>query len=79
MSRPPSRSSTLLAFWAVRNVSLTPFSQVTCAEASPAAPLWVSCDLAPWCLIFSEEVRVCAVAHVSLDPSPWKVTFLTTS
>ena len=36
MSRPPSRSLTLLAFWAAGNVSLAPFSQVTCAEAVPA-------------------------------------------
>ena len=58
MSTPPSRSLTLLAFRAAGNVSLAPFSQVTCAEAAPAAPLWVSCDLVPWRLTSSEEVRV---------------------
>ena len=58
MPRPPSRSLTLLAFWDAGNVSLAPFSQVTCAEAAPAAPLWVSCDLLPWRPTFLEEVRV---------------------
>ena len=58
MSRLPSPSLTLLAFWAARNLSLAPFSQVTCAEAAPAVPFWVSCDLVPWRLTFSEEVRV---------------------
>ena len=37
MSRPPSRPLTLLAFWAAGNVSLAPFSQVTCAETAPAS------------------------------------------
>ena len=55
---PPSRSLTLLALWAAENVSLTLFSQVTCAEAAPAAPLLLSCDLVPWRLTYSEEVRV---------------------
>ena len=36
MSRPPSRPLTLLALWAARNVFLAPFSQIRCAEASPA-------------------------------------------
>ena len=33
----PSRSLTLLTFWAAANVSLAPFSQVTCAESAPAS------------------------------------------
>ena len=37
MSKPTSRSSTLLTFWAAGNVSLAPFSQVTCAESAPAS------------------------------------------
>ena len=37
MSKPPSRSLTLLTFWAVRNVSLAPFSQVTYADFTPAS------------------------------------------
>ena len=37
MLRPPSRALTLLAFWAEGNVSLAPFSQVTCAETAPAS------------------------------------------
>ena len=37
MSKPPSRFLTLLTFWAAENVSLTPFSQVTCAESAPAS------------------------------------------
>ena len=35
--RPPSRSLTLSTFGAAENVSLAPFSQVTCAESAPAA------------------------------------------
>ena len=58
MSRPPSRSLTLRAFRTTGNVSLTTFSQVTCVEAAPVVPLWVPCDLVPWCLNFSEEMRV---------------------
>ena len=54
----PSRSLTLLAFGAAGNVSPVTFSEVTCAEAAPAVPLWVSCDLVPWCLTFAVEVRV---------------------
>ena len=54
----PSGSLTLLAFWAAGNVSPVTFSQVTCAEAAPAVPLWVPCDLVPSCLTFSVEVRV---------------------
>ena len=37
MSRTPSRLLTLLSFWAAGNVSLAPFSQVTCAETAPAS------------------------------------------
>ena len=37
MSAPTSRPLTLLTFWAARNVSLTPFSQVTRAETAPAS------------------------------------------
>ena len=37
MSKPPSRSLTLLTFWAAGNVSLVPFSQVTCAKFAPAS------------------------------------------
>ena len=37
MSRPPSRPLTLLAFWAAGNVSIAPFSQVTCAKTAPAS------------------------------------------
>ena len=37
MSRPPSRPLTLLAFYAAGNVSLAPFSQVTCAETAAAS------------------------------------------
>ena len=55
VSRPPSRSLTLLAFGKVSPVT---FLQVTCAEDSPAVPLWVPCDLVSWCLTFSVEVRV---------------------
>ena len=58
VSRLPSRSLTLIAFGAAENVFLTTFSQVKCAEAAPAVPLWVPCDLVPWCLSFSEVMRV---------------------
>ena len=58
MSRPPSRSLRLIAFRAARNVSLTTFSQVTCAEAAPVVLSWVPCDLVPWYLTFSEVTRV---------------------
>ena len=37
MSKPPSRSLMLLTFWAVGNVSLAPFSRVTCAESARAS------------------------------------------
>ena len=37
MSRPPSHPLTLLTFWAAGNVSLAPFSQVSCAETAPAS------------------------------------------
>ena len=37
VSKPPSRSLTLLTFWAAGNVSLAPFWQVTCAESAPAS------------------------------------------
>ena len=50
MSRPPSRPLTLLAFWAAGNVSLAPFSQVTCAETAPASQaLNVLRGGARWC------------------------------
>ena len=47
--------------------------------SAPAAPLWVSCDLVPWRLTFSEEVRVGSSGAPVPRPLPWKVTFLTTS
>ena len=56
MVGPPSRSLTLLAFGAPGNVFFLTFSQVTCAEAAPAVPLWVPCDPVPWCLTFSVEM-----------------------
>ena len=37
VSKPPSRSLTLLTFWAAGKVSLAPFSQVTCAESAAAS------------------------------------------
>ena len=37
VSKPPSRSLTLLTFWAAGNLSLAPFSQVTCAESAPVS------------------------------------------
>ena len=37
VSKPPSRSFTLLTFWAAGNVSLATFSQVICAESAPAS------------------------------------------
>ena len=37
MSKPPSRSLTLLTFWAAGNVSLEPLLQGTCAETAPAS------------------------------------------
>ena len=37
MSKLPSCTFTLLTFWAAENVSLAPFSQVTCAETAPAS------------------------------------------
>ena len=49
---------TLLAFEAARNVFPVRCSQVTCAEAAPEVPLWLPCDLVPWCLTASVEVRV---------------------
>ena len=58
MSRTPSRPLTLIAFGAAGNVSLATLSQVTCAEVAPVLPLWVPCDLVPWCLTISDEVRV---------------------
>ena len=38
MSRAPSLFLTLLTFWAAGNVSLAPFSQITCAEGAPPPP-----------------------------------------
>ena len=58
MSRAPPRSLTLIAFGAAENVSLATFSEVTCAQAAPVLPFWVPCDLVPWCLALSEEMRV---------------------
>ena len=37
VSKAPSRSLTLLTFWAAGDVSLAPFSKVTCAESAPAS------------------------------------------
>ena len=77
MLSPPSRSLTLIAFRAAGNVSLTTFSQVTCAEAAPVVTLWVPCDLVPWC---STSRRLCVsvlVVYSSLDPLPLEVTFST--
>ena len=37
MPKLPSRSLTTLTFWAAENVSLAPFSQVTCAETAPTS------------------------------------------
>ena len=54
----PSRSLPLIAFGAAGNVSLATFSQVTCPNVAPVLPLWVPCDLVPWCLTFSEDVHV---------------------
>ena len=45
VSRPPSRSLTLIAFGAAGDVPLAAFSQVTCAEVAPVVPLWARCDL----------------------------------
>ena len=47
VSRPPSRSLTLIAFRAAGNVPLATFLQVTCAEGAPVVPLWAPCDLVP--------------------------------
>ena len=58
MSRPPSRSLTPMASRAAGNVSLATFLQVTCAEVAPLVPLPAPCDLVPWCLAFSEDIRV---------------------
>ena len=58
MSRPPSRSLTLIAFGAGGNVPLATFPQVTSAEVAPVVSLWALCDLVPWCLTFSEDMRV---------------------
>ena len=55
---PLSRSLTPIAFGAVGNMSLATFSQVTCAEVAPMVPLWAPCDLVPWCITFSEVMRV---------------------
>ena len=58
MSGPPSRSLTLIAFGAAGSVSLATFSQVTCAEVASVVPLWAPCNLAPWCITFSEVMRI---------------------
>ena len=57
-SGPPSRSLTLSAFQAAASISLATFSQVTYAEVAPVVPLWAPCDLVPWCITFSEIMRV---------------------
>ena len=56
--RPLSRSLTLIAFGAAGSVSLTTFSQVTCAGAVPVVPLWVPSDLVPWSPLFSDGMGV---------------------
>ena len=58
VSRPPSCSPTLVASGAAGNVPLATFLQVTCAELAQVVPLWAACDLVPWCLTFSEDMRV---------------------
>ena len=58
LSGPLSRSLTLIAFAAAGNVSLAQSSQVMCAEVAPVVPLWAPCDLGPWCITFSEVMRV---------------------
>ena len=58
MSGPPSHSLTLMAFGAAGNVPLATFLQVTYAEAAPVVPLWASCDLVPWCIAFTEVIRI---------------------
>ena len=58
MSGPPYRSLTLIAFGGAGNVTLATFSPDTCAEVAPVLPLWVPCDLVPWCLTFLEEMCV---------------------
>ena len=58
VSRPPSRSLTLIAFGGAGNVSLAGFSQVTCAEGAPVVPLWAPSHLVPWCLTFPKEMLV---------------------
>ena len=42
MSKPPSRSLTLLTFWAAGNVSLAPSLQVTSAESAPVSQAFTS-------------------------------------
>ena len=58
VSRPLCRFLTLIAFGATGNVPLATFSQVTCAEVAPVVPLCAPCDPVPWCLTFSDEMRV---------------------
>ena len=75
MSRPPSRSLTLIVFGAAGNVPLTTFSQVTCAEVAPVVPLRAPCDLVPRCLLSRRRCLPALVAHAYLDHLPFEVTF----
>ena len=63
MSAPASRSLKLIAFGAAGNVPLATFSQIMCAEVAPVVPPWAPCDLMPWCITFSEVMRVGSGAH----------------
>ena len=52
----------------------TTCTQVVCPDAgTPCALPWVSRDLVPWCMIFSEVMR--AGATFVLGPPHWEVTF----
>ena len=75
MSGPPPRSLTLIAFRPTGNVPSATFSQVLSAEVAPVAPLWVTCDLVPWCINFWGSCVSARMAHSSLDPLPLVVTF----
>ena len=57
VSRPPSRSLTLIAFGAAGNEPLATFTQVTWAEVASVVQPWAPCELVPLCLTFSEEMR----------------------
>ena len=58
MSGPPSSSLMLIAFRNAGNVPLISLLQVTCAKVAPVVPLSAPCDLVPWCIFFSEVMRV---------------------